>query len=332
MPLLARRSLDRPARLSSGGFTLVELLVVIAIIAVLISLLMPSLARVRQSASAAQCMSNLRQIGTAMVMYSQANRDRLPLAYWSGDGDVHPPTSGSYGATDWAYLILPYLGRAGGSTYNFNNPAAIWRIFRDADTISGSANVGNAQWYDPEKTQTYGVHPVLFRFAPGPINANNSYTTGSANPARGSSDDGMVPFRYSQIGRASELIMVIDNAQFGDTLDPYSRASDADCWRMQGDTTSWAHQWATIDSLAQPGFVWTKPEAGRNRDFPTHGGLSPEDITIRFRHMGNRQANALFVDGHVGAFAWQRPGLGGSDLSWRNILVDDHRNQEKLFR
>jgi prepilin-type processing-associated H-X9-DG protein len=62
----------------STAFTLVELLVVIGIIAVLISVLLPSLGVARQSAQRAVCASNLRQLVTATLLYAQANREFLP--------------------------------------------------------------------------------------------------------------------------------------------------------------------------------------------------------------------------------------------------------------
>lgn len=63
------------------GFTLVELLVVIGIIALLLALLLPSLGAARASAMSVNCLSNLRQMSTAAVMYANANDGMLPIAY-----------------------------------------------------------------------------------------------------------------------------------------------------------------------------------------------------------------------------------------------------------
>ena len=62
------------------GFTLVELLVVIAIIALLMGILMPALARVRQLAFRMICGTNLSGIGKAMLLYSNDYQDELPRA------------------------------------------------------------------------------------------------------------------------------------------------------------------------------------------------------------------------------------------------------------
>lgn len=66
-------------RSNRDGFTLIELLVVIAIIVILAGLLMPVLAEARNRARLAACLSNMKQIGAAMLQYAQDHDDRYPV-------------------------------------------------------------------------------------------------------------------------------------------------------------------------------------------------------------------------------------------------------------
>jgi prepilin-type N-terminal cleavage/methylation domain-containing protein len=84
-----------------SGFTLIELLVVIAIIAILAAILFPVFARAREQARKASCLSNLRQIGTGILMYAQDYDETLP-----------PPRVGTEGTLThfgWADLVFPYV-------------------------------------------------------------------------------------------------------------------------------------------------------------------------------------------------------------------------------
>jgi prepilin-type N-terminal cleavage/methylation domain-containing protein len=72
-----------------GGFTLIELLVVIAIIAILAAILFPVFARAREAARKATCISNLKQIALAAIMYAQDYDEVLPTASSNGLATSH---------------------------------------------------------------------------------------------------------------------------------------------------------------------------------------------------------------------------------------------------
>jgi len=78
------------------GFTLIELLVVIAIIAILAAIILPALAAAKQRAIRIECMSNLRELDTAMLAYAYEYGDKFPPAqadYWIWDLDSKAATA-----------------------------------------------------------------------------------------------------------------------------------------------------------------------------------------------------------------------------------------------
>lgn len=84
-----------------SGFTLIELLVVIAVIALLLGILTPALSRARKKAQSVTCLSRMRQMGMASVMYVQDNNGYFARSSHS---------AASVGCLRWGPAFMPYLG------------------------------------------------------------------------------------------------------------------------------------------------------------------------------------------------------------------------------
>lgn len=85
-----------------GGFTLIELLVVIAIIAILAAILFPVFAQARAKARQAACLSNMKQVGTALMMYAQDYDETLA-------GNSYSPPNSNAGDAGFAPLPLGFM-------------------------------------------------------------------------------------------------------------------------------------------------------------------------------------------------------------------------------
>ena len=96
------------------SFTLIELIVIIAIIAILAAVLFPVFAQAREMARQTTCLSNQRQIGTAIQMYLQDNDDTLffcakRVGVLSSRAGAVMPDLTSLNASRWWNLLLPYM-------------------------------------------------------------------------------------------------------------------------------------------------------------------------------------------------------------------------------
>lgn len=109
-----------------GAFTLIELLVVIAIIAILAALMAPALKSARESMKSVQCLNNLKQIQTGVMMYAD-------------DNDGCPPSWAWAAGFSWHDAIAPYLGYKGDPRYRL--------------TISSGLGVGNTVYRCPAYQQ-----------------------------------------------------------------------------------------------------------------------------------------------------------------------------------
>jgi prepilin-type N-terminal cleavage/methylation domain-containing protein/prepilin-type processing-associated H-X9-DG protein len=173
----------------SSAFTLVELLVVIGILAVLISLLLPVLSKMRESAKQVTCSGNLRSLGQAMIMYASDNDGYLP-ATSQGTPTLENPA-------DWIWWQPDRLAA------NMNDPDVMIRKSALAKYLSlSSSNTGmlrcpsdNVEVHQPNSLTNppspYPYSYVMNCFIAGSSSASNptfaskftSYAGGAGSPA-----------------------------------------------------------------------------------------------------------------------------------------------------
>jgi prepilin-type N-terminal cleavage/methylation domain-containing protein len=145
-----------------NAFTLIELLVVIAIIAILAAILFPVFAQAKESAKDTANLSNQKQTGLAILMYSADFEDTFPLCQ-----RYEPSVAALFGLSTWQIETQPYIKN--------------WGILQHPKNVSyGGSDAALRAW---KQTQHYGVVPRAGN-QPGTTQGTNGYF--AANPGVGS--------------------------------------------------------------------------------------------------------------------------------------------------
>ena len=199
------------------GFTLIELLVVIAIIALLLSIIVPSLGMAKDKARVVLCKNNMKQQGLAISMYIQDNNQYFPsatLPYLASDdenamytyviwGGKQGTESGYNGDIYKKRLINPYIGdRSDASLQNMEAGTQIFVCPADKGAVGGAMSVDRRPLYWEKVGRSYQFN-----------------TGGNANKAA----QGLWGKKISAVRNPYSLIMVsgIPGIAYGADFDPY---------------------------------------------------------------------------------------------------------------
>lgn len=175
----------------NSGFTLIELLVVIAIIAILAAILFPVFAQARAKARQTSCLSNVRNLNTAIAMYTQDYDESFPFWSW---GQSY---SGAGGATAtpnhfeslWVNAIYPYVKNG-----------QVYACPSDVGTLTPAST--NLFWWNTGDLAAHGVNPVL-------INQKLSY--GMSEPLhQGSLNGGSGSTSLASLNKPAETFVIAD--------------------------------------------------------------------------------------------------------------------------
>jgi prepilin-type processing-associated H-X9-DG protein/prepilin-type N-terminal cleavage/methylation domain-containing protein len=182
------------ARASRSALTLIELLVVVAIIALLISILTPSLGRAREQGRWVVCQSNLHNLGLGLQMYADGNSDWFPqFGYTHGGGD-------DGAAQAWINTLTPYVGQSWQThgEQGLRPASSVFRCASDRSPHWSKARVSRG----PLRRTSYATNYMLS-------------TAGEDNPLW-SQDDPALYNRRDRIRRPSSTIYYVELAEAGE--------------------------------------------------------------------------------------------------------------------
>lgn len=281
------------------AFTLVELLVVIGIIALLISVLLPSLNKARQAANLVDCQARLQQMGQALHLYVQQNGGLLPwgvlnhAAPWT---DTTLPNASNQEQLWWWFFTLSET--VGQNVLDSDGFARhISPIFRDRDTIEPIGDVPFVIHYTCNPRLLYGTHipdtaPAIFS---GQLEIR---------------DADLTQRRITSVRRPSDVFVIWDAPQAMQlNANAYGIAEALDAWGWYNTSGLCYDTPATSFMVARPVLPGQLGVSGRQSgkvfqksyNFDPKNAFNPNGWLshLRFRHMNNTRLAALCLDGHV---------------------------------
>ncbi len=296
----------------SKAFTLIELLVVIGIIALLISILLPSLNNARRSAEAVVCASNMHQFGLGFQMYCDQNKGELPQKGPDGSDatdNIFGPTGGVIGVDDPSIWFNAIPTMIGGRTYYqllLNDqkgtapaPTAgrksifICPSATSPGTINGADTLSvDSQYFLLYGTDSQGKLNPITSPGPGPFfKFNMSYVMNSSLTNIIGNTQTFSTVKMSQLRPGACVVLMVEKLDNpGEYLDPA------------------VQKLAATNSSYYSGFIGP---AGFTSNI-----AQPKSNWKRFttRHKGG--GNLLFADGHVSAYLWRDTQLQPAELPY----------------